>query len=184
MTKWKTIKIRNLKHTNTHRPYLKNFFFQNNDRGGPLASKHCRVTWIFRISPWLPCLLFNLISQHVRFFYHESTILMLFGLLVLEAGWISIFAYPVEFLPWEIHKCCFLLLLTLNELPEGNDRKFLLTLLWTLDVMLEGGGADLLQSLLFSLQRCKVLNKPAESSSFKVDPSPLLTTPKEIRKNI
>ena len=45
-------------HTYSHWPYLKTGFFFVFSIKSPwrsLASKNWRVTWIFRISPWLPC---------------------------------------------------------------------------------------------------------------------------------
>ena len=41
----------------SHWPYLKRGFFIKSP-WRPLASKNCRVTWIFRISPRLPCYTF------------------------------------------------------------------------------------------------------------------------------
>ena len=48
-------------HTYSHWPYLKTgfLFIRKNHSWRLLASKNCRVTWIFRISPRLPCLYFN-----------------------------------------------------------------------------------------------------------------------------
>ena len=45
-------------HTYSHWPYLKTCFFVFSIKSPwrPLASKNCRVTWIFRISPRSPCL--------------------------------------------------------------------------------------------------------------------------------
>ena len=58
-------------YTYSHWPYLKMFFlfFRKKWLWGPLASKNCRVTWIFRISPRLPCwklYLYSWVGFHIK----------------------------------------------------------------------------------------------------------------------
>ena len=65
-----------IRYTYSHRLYLKTgfWFFSKEWPWRPLASKNFRVTWIFRISPRLPC--FSIILAIFSYFWiwaHHST---------------------------------------------------------------------------------------------------------------
>ena len=72
-------------YTYSHRPYLKKrfLFFRKKWPWGPLASKNCHVTWIFRISPQMPCSLFK--SNPCRYNNRNISAHRLSLLLMLES---------------------------------------------------------------------------------------------------
>ena len=118
-----------IRHTYSHWPYLKAVLlvFSIKSPWRPLASKNCRVTWIFRISPRLPC--YEIFTIWLTFYPRNlSSYSLMWGLLkCYEIFTIWVRFHPTVFIMWsfcwdEIYK---ITIISRKEASPKNRKIFI-----------------------------------------------------------